>query len=217
MILFWRPYVSIADRFAEFLCGLVMLLTFTLAARFWGASPREIVVGATGCALAWGVIDGVTLILNSMFQRGWRDRLVMDMRQKDRTEALKLMSEAFDVTLEPVSSESERVEIYDAFLRAAKNWKISNGRVTKGDLLGGIGLVIIEGLCSLFVIIPALVIPDFEIALRVSNGLLVSMLFYLGYHRAAHARWDLGPRIVSGLVTMSVGVVLVLLAIVLGG
>jgi hypothetical protein len=116
-----------------------------------------------------------------------------------------------------VSTKEQRAEIYDAFLRAAPNWKITNGRVTKGDLLGAIGLVIIEALCSLFVIIPVLVIPEFTTALQVSNILLVGMLFYIGYYRAAHARWGMGSRLLSGLVTMSVGVILVLLALVMGG
>jgi hypothetical protein len=48
----------------EILFGLIMTLTFTLAAGIviqeeGRAGAREMLIGILGCNLAWGIIDGV--------------------------------------------------------------------------------------------------------------------------------------------------------------
>ncbi|MBK6759426.1 MAG: hypothetical protein IPG73_01760 [Ignavibacteria bacterium] len=83
-----RKYVPPSDRFAEILCGLIMLLTFTLAGGVMEASPDELVLGAVSCALAWGVIDGAIFMLNSLFQRGRQEKLVAEIRSLDRARLL---------------------------------------------------------------------------------------------------------------------------------
>lgn len=62
--------------------------------------------------------------------------------------------------------------------------------------------------------LPFLILDDSYVALRVSNGLMTLLLFAVGYRWGQHV----GARpIVSGLLVMSIGVALVLIAIPLGG
>ena len=62
--------------------------------------------------------------------------------------------------------------------------------------------------------VPFMLIDNARLALRVSNGLLVAMLFGVGYFWARHTNAN---RVITGLVMMLVGVILVAAAIALGG
>ena len=217
MVVFWKTYAPTADRFAEVLCGLVMVLTFTLAGNIYGAEVRDIVIGATGCALAWGIIDGVTLVLNSMFQRGYRNTLIQRVQQASPDKGVAILRDEFNGTLSTITSEEDRERIYRSFVQSAPTMHVEPARVTKHDSLGLLSLITLEALASLFVIVPVLVLGETRGAIRVSNILLVIMLFMIGYDRARKNAWSLTGRIGTGLATMALGVVLVFVAIVMGG
>jgi hypothetical protein len=63
-------------------------------------------------------------------------------------------------------------------------------------------------------VLPFLLIRDPALALRVSNALLVGLLFAVGYHWGRHA--NARPWL-TGLVFLAVGLALVGLAVALGG
>jgi len=61
-----------SERTAEVLFGLIMVLTFTgslSVAEAGRADIRAMLIGALGCNLAWGIIDGVLYLLNTFAQR----------------------------------------------------------------------------------------------------------------------------------------------------
>ena len=61
------------DRISEVLFGLIMVLTFTgsfSAAQAGRADIREMLIGALGCNLAWGLIDGVMYLMGCLSERG---------------------------------------------------------------------------------------------------------------------------------------------------
>jgi VIT1/CCC1 family predicted Fe2+/Mn2+ transporter len=62
--------------------------------------------------------------------------------------------------------------------------------------------------------LPFLLIEDGYVALRVSNFLLVGLLFVVGYLWGRHVG---SKPLVAGLLIMSIGLALVLVAIPLGG
>jgi hypothetical protein len=54
------------DRSSEVLFGLIMALTFTTTfevATAGRADVRTMLVGALGCSLAWGIVDGVMFVV----------------------------------------------------------------------------------------------------------------------------------------------------------
>jgi len=60
------------DRISEVLFGLIMVLTFTgslSAAESGRAEVREMLVGALGCNLAWGIIDAIMYLMGSLAER----------------------------------------------------------------------------------------------------------------------------------------------------
>src|SRR6478609_375306 len=74
-----RPLEPI-DRISEVLFGLIMVLTFTGSLSVADAgreNVRTMLIGAVGCNLAWGVIDGVLYLMGCMAEqarslRAWR-------------------------------------------------------------------------------------------------------------------------------------------------
>jgi len=90
---------------------------------------------------------------------------------------------------------------------------------------GAIGLTLADGRAALLIFVlvvltavpaalPFLLLADSYVALRVSNALMTILLFAVGYWWGKHAG---GRPLVSGLLVMSIGIVLVLVAIPLGG
>src|SRR3982751_4327811 len=61
------------DRVSEVLFGLIMVLTFTGSLSVAGAgreSIRTMLIGALGCNLAWGIIDGVFYLMGCLAEKG---------------------------------------------------------------------------------------------------------------------------------------------------
>jgi hypothetical protein len=61
------------DRVSEVLFGLIMVLTFTgslSVAEAGRAEVREMLVGALGCNIAWGIIDGLLYLMGSLADKG---------------------------------------------------------------------------------------------------------------------------------------------------
>src|SRR5262245_30431157 len=61
------------ERVSEVLFGLIMVLTFTgslSVATAGHAEVREMLVGALGCNLAWGVIDALLYLMGVLAEKG---------------------------------------------------------------------------------------------------------------------------------------------------
>jgi hypothetical protein len=72
-------YLEPAERLVEVVCGLVMVLTFTLTAGLsvsdGPAGVRTLLTAAVGCNVAWGIIDGVTHVMARLVARGPQSRI----------------------------------------------------------------------------------------------------------------------------------------------
>ena len=73
--------------------------------------------------------------------------------------------------------------------------------MTRKDLLGGLESGLLVFACSLPAVLPFLVFDEPRFALRVSNAILLALLYYLGYR---HAKHTLGQTI-AGLVFLLAG------------
>jgi hypothetical protein len=70
----WRDRIlDPMDRISEVLFGLIMVLTFTCTLGVATATQIEVrtmLIGALGCNLAWGIIDGGVYLLARLNERG---------------------------------------------------------------------------------------------------------------------------------------------------
>jgi len=68
-----RRLLDPMDRISEVLFGLIMVLTFTASlsvAEAGHGQVRIILIGALGCNVAWGFIDGVFYLMSCLSERG---------------------------------------------------------------------------------------------------------------------------------------------------
>src|SRR5512134_976507 len=78
------------ERISEVLFGLIMVLTFTgsLSVAEAGRSEiRTMLIGALGCNLAWGLIDGIMYLMACLSDRAQRIRTLLGVRKAANPEA----------------------------------------------------------------------------------------------------------------------------------
>src|SRR6476660_9554392 len=99
------------DRVSEVLFGLIMVLTFTgsLSVAEAGRSEiRTMLIGALGCNLAWGIIDGVLYLMGSLAEKGRNLRTLKTVREaKDPQKAQRALADALPPILASVLQPAE--------------------------------------------------------------------------------------------------------------
>lgn len=216
---FVRRYLDPADRLGEVLFGLIMVLTFTLGAGLIVEEGREataeMLLGILGCNAAWGIIDGAMYMMTCMFDRSLKARLLHAIQQAPNEEdALAVVARELDDRLEPLTSPEERRHLYKTVLGKLQHLEPEPTRLEKDDVYGAIASFLLVFLSTIPAVVPFLLFGDRFVALRVSNLLLIAMLFMIGYRwaRVTHSNpWVLGTILVV------LGLGLVAIAMALGG
>ena len=204
----------------EILFGLIMTLTFTLAAGIvieeeGRTGARAMLIGILGCNLAWGIIDGVLYVLGQVFERGRLRRIGFHLRQATSdAQARRMVADELDETLTSMTDESTRHSLYQSIVERARSAPQMVNRVRRADLLGGLAAGWLVFACSFPAVLPFLLLDDPRMALRVSNAILLGLLFFVGWRWARHT---LAKPWIAGVTFLLVGLLLVALAIPLGG
>ena len=216
---FFRRYLEPADRLNEILFGLIMVLTFTLTAGLTledgPDKARELLIATLGCNVAWGIIDGAMYLMGALLERSRRARTLATVQgAPDEATALAEIDRALEGTVLSLATEEERARLGRAIRDVAKSLPPERTRVRREDVYGAVASGVLVVLSTVPAAIPFLLIDQPWRALRVSNLLLVGLLFVVGYQwgQAAHA----GPWR-AGLAFLLAGLVLVGIAIALGG
>ena len=203
------------DRISEVLFGLIMALTFTCTLGVATANDiqvRTMLIGALGCNLAWGIIDGGVYLLARLNERGraivsWRAvRNAADVGAAHRIVASTLPPLVASI-LEPAQLECMRQGLHQLPEPARP-------RLTKNDWLGALGICLLSFLSTFPIVIPFLLIGDARLALRASNAVAIAMLFVCGFMFARYAGFR---PMVMGLSFVALGIAMVGVAIALGG
>src|SRR6185503_8323320 len=94
------------ERIAEVLFGLIMVLTFTgslSAAEAGREDIRVMLIGAIGCNIAWGVIDGVLYLMGALAERGSDLTVSRAVRgARDSARARRLISDSLPAAIASV-------------------------------------------------------------------------------------------------------------------
>jgi len=217
---FTARYLDPGSHMGEILFGLIMTLTFTLAAGIviqeeGRAGAREMLIGILGCNLAWGIIDGVLHVLGQVFERGRFRRIGVNLRQATTAEdARQMVADELDESLLAVTDDSTRERLYQSIVEHVRSVPAMPNRVRRQDLLGGLAAGWLVFACSFPAVLPFLFLDDPRLALRVSNAILLGLLFFVGWRAARHT---LARPWIAGIMFLLVGVLLVAVAIPLGG
>ena len=213
-------YLDPGSRMGEVLFGLIMTLTFTLGAGMvieeeGREGARQMLIGILGCNLAWGIIDGVLYMLGQVFERGRLRRIGHGIRESvSADDAHRIIARELHETFEPLTDEVTREQLYRAVAERIRREAPAPNRVRREDLLGGLVAGWLVFACSFPALLPFLVIDDLHLALRISNAILLGLLFVVGWRAA---RQTMARPWLVGVIFLLLGTLLVAMAIPLGG
>lgn len=205
-----------SERIAEVLFGLIMVLTFTgslSVAETDRAEVRTMLIGALGCNTVWGIIDGILYLMGCLTEKGRGLMILREVRNAtDLQQARRRIADALPSILISVLQPAE----IDAMSRRLKQLPepADHAHLSKDDWIGSVGVFLLVFLSTFPVAIPFLFMRDAGLALRVSNGIAVVMLFWAGY---AYGKCVERRPWLIGISMVMLGVVLVGLTMALGG
>jgi len=213
-------YLDPGDSLAEVLFGLIMALTITAGARLFAEGAQfdahQLVVAAVGCNVAWGVIDAVLFVLGGLFQRNRRALFYRTLRSvRKEADALAALEEEFALEDEPLATRpDDRARLYESILTLSARATPARARLRRQDFVAAFIVFVLVSATAVPGVIPLLLIADSNLALHVSNWLLILLLFFVGYWWGHYT--DVPPWRVE-VIVMLLGVSMVLIAVVLGG
>ena len=204
------------ERIAEVLFGLIMVLTFTGSLSIATAGREDIrtmLIGAIGCNLAWGVIDGVLYLMGCIAVHGRNLLAFRAVRAApDPESGRKVLAGLLPPLVAPLLETAELEAIRKRLSTMPEPG--GSGRLHKADWLGALAVFLVVFLSTFPVTIPFLVMQDAVSALRISNVIAVVMLFCAGVAYGRHVGWSAWK---VGLAMVALGSALVALTIRLGG
>src|SRR5882672_3421003 len=211
-----RRVLEPIDRVSEVLFGLIMVLTFTgslSVAEAGRDDVRTMLIGALGCNLAWGIIDGVLYLMGCLAEKG-RGLLAFRAARKatDPKEAQRLIADALPPVIASILQPAELETMSRRLQELPEPPK--HARLRQDDWLGAVGVFLLVFLCTFPVVIPFIFLPNAGPALRVSNAIAIVMLFLTGY---AFGRMTGRHPWLVGISMVVLGLILVGLTMALGG
>jgi len=204
------------ERVAEVLFGLIMVLTFTGSLSIAEAGREDVrmmLIGALGCNFAWGIIDGVFFLMGRLAERGRNLTTLRAVREAtDPQAARRLIARALPPLVASVLRPEELEAVHERLLRLPD--PPERARLGRTDALGALGIFLLVFISMFPVAVPFLFLHEARLALRISDGVAVAMLFFAGvtYGRnLGRQPWRFGIAMVV------LGAALVALTIALGG
>jgi hypothetical protein len=204
------------DRISEILFGLIMVLSFTGSISVVSdgkAEIKELLWAALGCNLAWGIVDAVMYIMSSILSRGHGLSVLKKIKlTQDKETSRELIKDELppliSSILEPdeIDNLNERLVKIDT-LPLKKEKTIS-------DLRAALIIFLLVFMCTFPVALPFIFLTNTALALRMSNGIALFILFFggisVGKYAGFHPFW-------TGTILMILGIILVAITMALGG
>ena len=204
------------ETISEIWFGLLMVLTFTCSLSVNQAGREEIrtlLIGALGCNLAWGIIDGVMYLVRRFVERGTAIAKLRAVRYASGPDAAYgVISDSLPPLLASVLSPADLEVMRQKLNQLPDPPRFST--VTRKDWFGAAAVFLAVFLTTFPVAIPFLFISRVRLAMRLSNGVAVVMLFLAGYAFGVYG--DLRPWRM-GIWMAIIGGALVAVAVALGG
>ncbi len=211
-----RRVLEPIERVSEVLFGLIMVLTFTGAlsvAEAGRADVREMLIGALGCNLAWGIIDAVFYLMACLADKG-RDlaTFLAVRRATDQREAQRLIAGALPPLVASVLAPAELASLHQRLKELPEPPGLA--RLSWNDWKGGLGVLLFVFLTTFPVVLPFVFLQDVAPALRISNVIAIALLAASG---AIFGRITGRSPWVAGIGMVIFGALLVAVTIALGG
>jgi hypothetical protein len=211
----WEPILSPRERSSEILFGLIMVLSITGSVSVAGVGEggvRAMLIAAVGCNTAWGIVDAVMYLIDTLVGR-YRVRCLLEglRLETDPRRGQAMIAEGIPEILAG-SIRAPELEHVRRQLVARK--ELPKAGLNRRDLLGALGVFLLVFLSTFPVVLPFALPLEPRVALRVSNGVAIVLLFVTGVRVGRYVAYR--PLLV-GCCAVALGVVLVGITIALGG
>lgn len=204
------------DRISEVLFGLIMVLTFTgsiSVASDGRAEIKELLCAALGCNLAWGIVDAVMYLMSSILSRGHGLSVLKKIKlTQDKETSRELIKDELPPLISSIL-ESDEIDNLNKRLVKIDTLPLKKEK-TFSDLRAAVLIFLLVFFCTFPVALPFIFLTNTAIALRMSNGIALFILFFggisVGKYAGFHPLW-------TGTVLMILGIILVAITMALGG
>jgi hypothetical protein len=215
---FAAKYLDPSEILGEILFGLIMVLSFTLGANLVIAEGdgaiKEMLLAVVACNIAWGIIDGGMYLMTCAFERSRNRRLWRAVKKTGSdVEARSIVRTWLEPQLSAITSEPTIEAVSADVLGHLRRREPDPAPLTRDDWYGAVASFWLVFLSTIPAVLPFLIFDSRHFALRVSNGLLLGMLFLVGYQWARHTN---GRPWLVGLGMLACGGALVAVAIAFG-
>src|SRR5687768_15760483 len=170
------------ERFSEIVFGLIMVLTFTCAISVAESSRddvRDMLVGAIGCNLAWGIIDAAFYLIACLALTGRNIALLRRVQSTTDPAAARATIES--VIPERIAAAMQPADFERIHAQLAQDPAPERAQFTGENWRGALGVFILVFLTTFPVVLPFIFMQDAHLAVRTSNGIAITLLFASGY------------------------------------
>lgn len=219
---FWKERVKESavlnpvDRIAEVLFGLIMVLTFTgaiSASTDAREDVRELLWAALGCNVAWGLVDAIMYLMNIAIERGHSLAVIKSIKTAESEENTNaILKDEIQPGIAGLMTDKELIELGNRIKRIPLPSK--RNLILGADLYAGIQIFLLVFLCTFPVALPFAFFDNLSLAMRISNGVALLLLFIGGFVLAGYAGFR---RVFTAVIYMLIGVALVIITMALGG
>ncbi len=220
---FWKTFLrksanalEPSDRYLEVMFGVIMALSFTSAVSVSHEGSAEIhhlLWAVICCNVAWGIIDGLTFMINSMIGRSRKNVLYHSiLNAKTKEEGVKITKRELQPFVAGIIPEEQVNALYDKMMQLPPPPKHYLFNVT--EVKNAIIIFLINFISTLPVALPFLIMSDAIKAKIMSDLISVCILFYCGYAMAKYSGFK--PWL-SGLGMVLLALCFFMLTKILGG
>lgn len=205
------------DRISEILFGLIMAVTIVGSLSVATAGTSEIhtvMMAAIGCNLAWGLVDAVMYLVQTVTERTRNRALALRIVTADEDEAHRLIEIALPEHVAAIAG-PEEIEGMRRRLLALKAEVHGLALIRPRDVYEAAAVFLWVVFATFPVVLPFVLVRDPPLAMDVSRIVALCMLFLAGLALGRHAGH---PRpLWTGLSMAALGTVLIATVKALGG
>lgn len=227
--------MALADYIGKFWAGaeaiyaVIIAMTFTSMLRgnlvVFEQMLSTIIYSALACCIAWGIADGLFYSWERSYIIKKENTIIQLSKSAGQGEsAVSLIEDELDDTILRNVPQEKRLDFYQklvqhlSVIEERKKMSLRNAAaiILSAFIISTMtGFIIVVPFFLMDSNLPFFLMDDIETALKISNLLGILLLFGVGYYRAFSK--DLFSRIISGIGTSLIGIIIAAITIVLGG
>ena len=203
------------DRISEILFGLIMAVTIVGSLSIATAGHdevRTVLIGALGCNIAWGLVDGVMYVVRTATENARLRALGRRIRGADARSACALIAGALPGHLQSLV-DARHLDHLRA--RLVESLPDEGPLLRPRVFLEALAIFAMVVIATFPVVLPFMFLDGVPTAMHVSQGVTLVMLFLAGTALGRHA--EHGRPWTTGLAMAVFGAVLIGLVKALGG